>query len=180
MPSSGWRSSWSTSAASWLVWWVARRKDSMAVRAAARSPSSMALRSSSSGLSMRARSMEQPHSPAQSPEKTVAPPAAAQAKCRKPRIRMPQTNPFHALVPRKLSDAELAMAMRLNLEAEMDAINLYAAHVEATDNEEAKAILRHVMDEEREHAALFKELIRRLDPAQARHDAEAPKKYGLI
>jgi len=93
---------------------------------------------------------------------------------------MPQTNPFHGLVPRKLSDTELAIAMRLNLEAEMDAINLYAAHVEATDNEEAKAILRHVMDEEREHAALFKELIKRLDPAQAQHDAEAPRKYQLI
>ena len=93
---------------------------------------------------------------------------------------MPQTDPFHALVPRKLSDAELAAAMRLNLEAEMDAINLYAAHVEATDNEEAKAVLRHVMDEEKEHAALFKELIKRLDPAQARHDAEAPQKYQLI
>ena len=93
---------------------------------------------------------------------------------------MPQTNPFHAVVPRKLSDAELAIAMRLNLEAEMDAINLYSAHVEATDNEEAKAILRHVMDEEKEHAALFRELIRRLDPAQAQHDAEAPRKYQLI
>jgi uncharacterized protein len=93
---------------------------------------------------------------------------------------MPQTDPFHAVVPRKLSDAELAIAMRLNLEAEMDAINLYAAHVEATDNEEARAILRHVMDEEKEHAALFKELIRRLDPAQARHDSEAPRKYQLI
>lgn len=93
---------------------------------------------------------------------------------------MPQTVPFHALVPRKLADAELAAAMRLNLEAELDAINLYSAHVEATDSEEAKAILRHVMDEEREHAALFRELIRRLDPAQARHDAEAPQKYQLI
>ena len=93
---------------------------------------------------------------------------------------MPQTDPFHMVVPRKLSDTELASAMRLNLEAEMDAINLYAAHVEATDNEEAKAILRHVMDEEKEHAALFKELIRRLDPAQASHDAEAPRKYQLI
>jgi hypothetical protein len=93
---------------------------------------------------------------------------------------MPQTQPFHALVPRKLSDAELAAAMRLNLEAEMDAINLYSMHVEATDNEAAKAILRHVMDEEKEHAALFKELIKRLDPAQAQHDAAAPRKYELI
>lgn len=94
---------------------------------------------------------------------------------------MPQTNPFHALTPpRKLTDAELARAIRLNLEAEMDAINLYAAHVDATDNEEAKAVLRHVMDEEREHAALFWELIRRLDPEQAKHAAEASEKFRLL
>ncbi len=93
---------------------------------------------------------------------------------------MPQTNPFHSLVPRKLSDSELARSIRLNIEAELDAINLYAAHIEATDNEEAKAILRHVMDEEREHAALFWQLIARLDPQQAKHDEEASRKYQLI
>lgn len=93
---------------------------------------------------------------------------------------MPQTPPFHMLVPRKLSDAELASAIRLNVEAEMDAINLYAAHIEATDNPDAIAILRHVMDEEREHAALFYELIKRLDPRQAKHASEASAKFQLI
>ncbi|MFL5344316.1 MAG: demethoxyubiquinone hydroxylase family protein [Hyalangium sp.] len=94
---------------------------------------------------------------------------------------MPQTNPFHSVVPpRKLTDSELARSIRLNIEAELDAINLYAAHIEATDNEEAKAVLRHVMDEEREHAALFWQLIARLDPAQAHHDSEASRKYQLI
>jgi rubrerythrin len=79
---------------------------------------------------------------------------------------MPQTNPFHSMVPpRKLTDSELARSIRLNIEAELDAINLYAAHIEATDNEDAKAILRHVMDEERE---------------QAKHDGEASRKYQLI
>ncbi len=93
---------------------------------------------------------------------------------------MPQTNPFHSLVPRKMSNEELARSIRLNIEAEMDAINLYAAHIEATDNEDAKAILRHVMDEEKEHAALFWQLIRHLDPSQAKHDDEAGAKYRLI
>jgi hypothetical protein len=93
---------------------------------------------------------------------------------------MPQTNPFHAMVPRKLTDSELARAIRLDMEAELDAINLYAAHIEATDNEDAKAILRHVMDEEREHAALFWELIARLDPAQAEHIKVMSEKYRLI
>ena len=93
---------------------------------------------------------------------------------------MPQTNPFHAMTPRKLTDSELARAIRLDMEAELDAINLYAAHFEATDNEEAKAILHHVMDEEREHAALFWELIARLDPAQAEHIKVMTRKYELI
>lgn len=94
---------------------------------------------------------------------------------------MPQTDPFHSLVPgRKLTDEELARSIRLNIEAELDAINLYAAHIEATDNDAAKAVLRHVMDEEREHAALFWELIRQLDPAQREHDTEAPEKFRLI
>lgn len=94
---------------------------------------------------------------------------------------MPQTPPFHSLIPdRKLTDEELARSIRLNIEAELDAINLYAAHIEATDNNDAKAILRHVMDEEREHAALFWELIARLDPAQRKHNGEAAEKYRLI
>ena len=94
---------------------------------------------------------------------------------------MPQTPPFHALTPpRKLSDTELARAIRLNLEAELDAINLYASHIDATDNDEAKAIIRHVMDEEKEHAALFYMLIRRLDPTQAQHEEEVAEKYRLI
>lgn len=93
---------------------------------------------------------------------------------------MPQTPPFSGIVPRKLTDLELARALRLDVEAELDAINLYAAHLDATDNPEAQAILRHVMDEEREHAALFWELIAKLDPQQAKHSAEAPQKYELI
>ncbi|MEN9797916.1 MAG: hypothetical protein RL653_1612, partial [Pseudomonadota bacterium] len=83
---------------------------------------------------------------------------------------MPQTPPFHGTsLPRKLSDAELARALRLDLESELDAINLYAAHLEATENPTARAVLRHVMDEEREHAALFWALIGQLDPSQASH-----------
>jgi hypothetical protein len=93
---------------------------------------------------------------------------------------MPQTPPFTGLVPRKLTDSELARAIRLNLEAEFDAINLYASHIDATDNADAKAVIRHVMDEEKEHAALFWELIKRLDPSQAKHDAEAKRKVDLL
>lgn len=94
---------------------------------------------------------------------------------------MPQTPPFTHLTPdRKLSDSELARVIRLSLESEMDAINLYASYMDATDNVAAKRVLDHIMDEEREHAALFWHLIKTLDPAQAAHDAEAPEKFRLI
>jgi uncharacterized protein len=97
-----------------------------------------------------------------------------------PSAAMPQTNPFHFLAPKKLSDSELASAIRLDMEAELDAINLYQAHLEATENAEAQAILRHIMDEEREHAALFTELVKRLDPKYREHVGEASAKYQLI
>ncbi|HLQ33907.1 MAG TPA: demethoxyubiquinone hydroxylase family protein [Chloroflexota bacterium] len=80
---------------------------------------------------------------------------------------MPQTDPFTYNAPRKMSDAELARGLRLDAAAELDAMSLYEAHVEATDNEDAKKLLRFIAKDEKEHYALFHELIRRLDPRQA-------------
>jgi uncharacterized protein len=80
---------------------------------------------------------------------------------------MPQTDPFTYNSPRKLTDAELARAIRLDAAAELDAMNLYEAHIEATDNQDAKKLLRFIAKDEKEHYALFHELIRRLDPQQA-------------
>jgi uncharacterized protein len=77
---------------------------------------------------------------------------------------MPQTDPFTYNAPRKLTDAELARALRLDAAAELDAMNLYEAHIESTDNEDAKKLLRFITKDEKEHYALFHELIRRLDP----------------
>lgn len=93
---------------------------------------------------------------------------------------MPQTNPFHSLVPRKMTDAELARAIRLDIEAELDAINLYQAHIDATDNQEAIRIISHVMNEEKEHASLFWRLLLILDPKQAAEDGESAEKVRLL
>jgi hypothetical protein len=93
---------------------------------------------------------------------------------------MPQTDPFHSLVPRKMTDSELARAIRLDLESELDATNLYAAHIDATDNEDAKRVLRHIMNEEKEHATLFFELLKRLDPTLAEEAGTAELKYRLL
>jgi rubrerythrin len=69
-------------------------------------------------------------------------------------------NPFSGVVPgRKLTDAELARALRLDLAAEEEAIHIYEAHAEATDNELAKKVLRDIADEERVHAGEFQRLL---------------------
>jgi uncharacterized protein len=93
---------------------------------------------------------------------------------------MPQTDPFTYNAPRKMSDAELARALRLDAAAELDAMNLYEAHVEATDNEDAKKLLRFIAKDEKEHYALFHELVRRLDPQQAEEMAGVGAKLDVI
>lgn len=90
------------------------------------------------------------------------------------------TNPFNSLVPRKMTGSELARAIRLDIQAELDATNLYQAHIDATDDERAKAVLAHIRDEEKEHAAEFLQLLTDLDPAQSDYLREAPQDVAEI
>jgi len=101
---------------------------------------------------------------------------------------MPEfVNPFSGMVPgRKMTLSELIRALRLNLAAEEEAVHLYQAHADATDNELAKAVLLDIADEERVHAGEFQRLISLLveDEAEllaegaAEVDAEAAKLSG--
>ncbi len=101
---------------------------------------------------------------------------------------MPEfVNPFSGMVPgRKMTLNELIRALRLNLAAEEEAVHLYQAHADATDNELAKAVLLDIADEERVHAGEFQRLINLLveDEAEllaegaAEVDAEAAKLSG--
>src|SRR6185436_641997 len=93
---------------------------------------------------------------------------------------MDLTDPFVGMVPRKMTDEELARAIRLNIAAEIDAINLYAAHMDATDNESARKLLAHIIDEEKEHLAEFLELLKILDPKQALELGEAGEKLASV
>jgi rubrerythrin len=74
---------------------------------------------------------------------------------------MPEfTNPFSGITPaRKMTNSELIRALRLDLAAEEEAVNLYQAHADATDNELAKKVLLDIADEERVHAGEFQRLI---------------------
>lgn len=69
-------------------------------------------------------------------------------------------NPFSGKVPdRLLTKEELIRAVRLDLAAEHEAIHLYMAHAEATDDPLAKKVFIDVANEERVHAGEFARLL---------------------
>lgn len=80
---------------------------------------------------------------------------------------MPElTNPYIGLTPRKMDKQELARAIRQDIIAEHDAVALYQAHIDATDDEAVKRVIKHIMDEEKQHVAEFTVLLHYLDPEQ--------------
>jgi rubrerythrin len=79
------------------------------------------------------------------------------------------SNPFGTLVPRKMNAAELARAIMQDIAAELDAVAVYQAHIDATDDERAKKVLAHVRDDEKEHVGEFLALLEILDPRQAEY-----------
>jgi rubrerythrin len=78
-------------------------------------------------------------------------------------------DPFVGNVNRKLTDAELAQALRLDIAGELEAITLYESHILATDNPVAKAVLSDIRDEEKTHMGELITLMRYLDPSEEDH-----------
>ena len=76
-------------------------------------------------------------------------------------------NPFTNIVPRKMTNAELAQAIRADLAGELDAIYGYDAHIQATDDPVVKACLADIRDEEKAHMGELLTLLRYLDPNEA-------------
>ena len=70
-------------------------------------------------------------------------------------------NPFSGMKPdRKLTDRELTRAIRQALAAEEEAVHLYEALADASENSLAAKVLQDVADEERVHAGEFQQLLR--------------------
>lgn len=76
-------------------------------------------------------------------------------------------NPFGMNVNRKLTHEELVQAIRLDISGELEAIYLYDAHVQATDNKAAIKVLSDIRDEEKAHVGELMTLLRILDPKEA-------------
>lgn len=76
-------------------------------------------------------------------------------------------NPFAGNVDRKMNEAELMQALRLDIAGELEAIYLYDSHAQATDDPRAKAVLEDIRDEEKIHMGELVTLMRALDPKEA-------------
>ncbi|ADQ07950.1 conserved hypothetical protein [Caldicellulosiruptor hydrothermalis 108] len=81
-------------------------------------------------------------------------------------------NPFQGNVNRKMTKQELIQAIRLDIASELEAIFIYDAHVQATDNEVAKRVIADIRDEEKAHVGELMTLLRILDPEEAEHFLE--------
>lgn len=80
-------------------------------------------------------------------------------------------NPFQGNVNRKMTKEELIQAIRLNIAGELEAIYIYDAHVQATDDPVAKKVIGDIRDEEKAHVGELMALLRFLDPEEAEHFA---------
>ena len=70
------------------------------------------------------------------------------------------TEPFPGVKnPGTLTEEELIRALRLDIAAEEDAISLYMAHVDATDDDAVKKVLISIADEERVHVGELQKLL---------------------
>ena len=90
-------------------------------------------------------------------------------------------DPFVGMAPdRKLTDRELARAIRLALAAEEEAIHLYEALADAAADPLAAKVLQDIADEESVHAGEFQELLRRLLPEDQRRLEKGAQEVGEL
>jgi rubrerythrin len=93
-------------------------------------------------------------------------------------------NPFQGNVERKLTKAELIQAVRLDIAGELEAIYIYDAHVQATDDVMAQKVISDIRDEEKAHVGELMTLLRALDPKElelfASGEAEVKKMLGEL
>lgn len=76
------------------------------------------------------------------------------------------SDPKQYEAPKKFDEVDLLKAIRQDIIAEYDAINLYESHLQATNDSELKEILRHIIDEEKEHAAELQAYLNKKDKIQ--------------
>lgn len=64
-------------------------------------------------------------------------------------------------------EREVLAALRRDMVLELEAINLYSEQLDRIQNGQFRALLAHLIEEEKEHVAELTELINRFDQVQA-------------
>ena len=77
------------------------------------------------------------------------------------------TNPFSGNVDKKMNKDELTQAIRLDIASELEAIFIYDAHIQATDDQLGKKVLADIRDEEKVHVGELLTLLKHLDSTLA-------------
>ncbi|MDP7976158.1 MAG: ferritin family protein [Thermoprotei archaeon] len=72
-------------------------------------------------------------------------------------------DPIELSRTKKMNKEEIALALRDDLEAELDAANLYLEQAELIDDEQVKATLLEVAKEEKVHFGEFLTLLKKYD-----------------
>ncbi|MCC8180802.1 MAG: ubiquinone biosynthesis protein COQ7 [Planctomycetes bacterium] len=81
-------------------------------------------------------------------------------------------DPFAAnLTGKKLTKYDLVQAIRTDIVGELEAIFLYDAHAQASDDPLVKAVLTDIRDEERAHCGELYALLKYLDATEDQHIA---------
>jgi rubrerythrin len=75
-------------------------------------------------------------------------------------------NPVDIVRDRKLSQGEVADALRLAIMAELDAINLYLQLSRLIDDERVRRVFEDIAKEEKTHFGEFLTLLKSIDPEQ--------------
>jgi rubrerythrin len=90
---------------------------------------------------------------------------------------MPEfTNPFSGnAYNRKLTDMELVRAIRFQIAAEYEAVQIYQQLAESIDNKLAKEVLYDIAEEELVHAGEFLRLLKELYPEEEKFYQEGAK-----
>ena len=76
---------------------------------------------------------------------------------------------------KKLSNHELIRAIRFSIASEFEAIQFYEQLEDASDNKDAKMLLREIADDEKEHVGNFLYLLKLLSEDEEKHYKEGAK-----
>ena len=89
---------------------------------------------------------------------------------------MPKHEEAQNLTKQTLNSERASQSLR----EEIEAVELYQQRIDATDDAELKRILEHNRDEEKEHAAMLMEYLRRQDSAWDKELKDYLFKEGAI